>query len=276
MTTSPIQGRTPGAMGHAVAAPPAPPLLGTPLEPYRLSPLEIAWGWVGGGLMGPVQDVENSSRGVIGAMEAALLPALVRTPCLIQFSGGRDSSVILAIALRLARKEGLDLPIAVTQRFVGIEEADEDAWQESVVRHLGVRDWERVAWRDELDIVGPIAGPSLEARGLVWPTLAHTHWPLIEQANKGSLVTGEGGDEVLGQRRASVARALVAHPRRNLRQMVPATSAAIAPRMVRTRELRRRYDKSLATPWLRPEPRAALLDVLARDQAAEPFDWRQA
>ncbi|MHB1710630.1 MAG: asparagine synthase-related protein [Acidimicrobiales bacterium] len=255
---------------------PTPPT-DVPAEPYRMNGFEIACGWVGGGPVSPVARGERRSAEVIEAIEAAILPALLRPPCLVQFSGGRDSSLVLAIALNLARREGLPEPVAITQRFPGIEEADEDDWQEAVVRHLGVTEWERLSWHDELDLVGPYAGPSLLSHGLVWPPLAHTRRPLTDRARGGSFLTGEGGDEVLGLRRATVVRALLAHPARCARRgAASAVAVNLAPRQLRTITLRRQYEQGLAIPWLRPEPRAALLDDLARQAAAEPLDWREA
>ena len=51
------------------------------------------------------------------AFEAAILPGLRRSPCLVSFSGGRDSSAVLATATAVARREGLPLPVPITHRF---------------------------------------------------------------------------------------------------------------------------------------------------------------
>ena len=52
----------------------------------------------------------------LAALEAAIMPALLRSPCLVSFSGGRDSSAVLAVAARLARGAGLADPIPITIR----------------------------------------------------------------------------------------------------------------------------------------------------------------
>src|ERR1700749_707865 len=51
------------------------------------------------------------------ALESVIRPALERSPCLVSFSGGRDSSAVLAAAAALARREGLPLPIPATIVF---------------------------------------------------------------------------------------------------------------------------------------------------------------
>ena len=53
------------------------------------------------------------------ALEAVVLRALLRPPCLVSFSGGRDSSLVLAIASDVARRHGLPLPVPATNRFPG-------------------------------------------------------------------------------------------------------------------------------------------------------------
>ena len=62
-------------------------------------------------LFGPDEDPaplpEPGGLGVRGALEAAVLPALQRPPCLVSFSGGRDSSAVLAVAADVARRHGL-------------------------------------------------------------------------------------------------------------------------------------------------------------------------
>ena len=77
-------------------------------------------------------------------MEQLLLPALSCNPCLVAFSGGRDSSAVLATATRVARQHGLDEPVPVTYRYQQHPRTWEVEWQELVVRHLGLKRWERI------------------------------------------------------------------------------------------------------------------------------------
>src|SRR5579884_2855232 len=130
------------------------------------------------------------------ALEAAILPALLRPPCLVSFSGGRDSAAVLATAAQLAQREGLPAPIPATNVFSSEQDADESSWQELLVRHLGLSDWLRLGYTDELDLIGPYAQRVLKAHGLLWPANAHFHLPLLEAARGGSLLTGIGGDEL--------------------------------------------------------------------------------
>ncbi|HWC25368.1 MAG TPA: asparagine synthase-related protein, partial [Solirubrobacteraceae bacterium] len=130
------------------------------------------------------------------ALEDAVLAALRRPPCVVSFSGGRDSSLVLAAAARVARRERLPPPIPATNRFPDAPETDETDWQEQVVAHLGLSDWERLEFTDELDAVGPYARRMLRAHGLLWPFNVHFHLPLLERARGGSLLTGLGGDQL--------------------------------------------------------------------------------
>src|SRR5687767_6252 len=72
----------------------------------------------------------------VTALQDVLVPALRRPPCVVAFSGGRDSALVLAGAVAAARREGLDEPIAVSVRFPNAPDADESHWQERVVRYL--------------------------------------------------------------------------------------------------------------------------------------------
>lgn len=54
------------------------------------------------------------------ALADAMVAPLSRTPCYVSFSGGRDSSSVLAMARTVARQHQLDDPIPVTLRFPGI------------------------------------------------------------------------------------------------------------------------------------------------------------
>ena len=128
-------------------------------------------------------------------LEAAILPALRRSPCLVSFSGGRDSSAVLAVAVAVARREGLQAPIPVTHRFPAAAGTDESAWQEKVITHLGLDDWLRVELSSELDAVGPVATSVMERHGLLWPCNTYFHDPIFEAASGGAVLTGIGGDE---------------------------------------------------------------------------------
>jgi asparagine synthetase B (glutamine-hydrolysing) len=63
-----------------------------------------------------------------GVLERVLVRSLQRPPCLVAFSGGRDSAGVLAAASHAARRHGLPLPIPATYRFPGAAEVDESEW----------------------------------------------------------------------------------------------------------------------------------------------------
>ena len=103
-----------------------------------LRPLDIAYGIPMG--MDPVGTARAAVAGAsrrAAAIDAVLTEALQRTPCLLSFSGGRDSSALLAAAVAVARREGLDLPVPATLVFPQSEDSNEDEWQALVLRHLG-------------------------------------------------------------------------------------------------------------------------------------------
>lgn len=239
---------------------------------YVLDPLEVATGLVIG--LGPELELVGRPRAAespLQALERAVLPALQRAPCLVSFSGGRDSSAVLAVATAVARREGLPLPVPATNRFAGAPAADESEWQERVVSHLGLDEWIRLEHGDELDCVGPVATDVLRRHGLLWPFNAYFHVPLLRHAAGGSMLTGVGGDELLAPSRW--ARALDVLHRRQRAQLKDVLRIALvfAPPAVRKRVLRRR--PPLRYPWLRPNALRAFTDAWATQSAADPADW---
>jgi asparagine synthetase B (glutamine-hydrolysing) len=236
----------------------------------RLSPLEVAGGIVTGTDPLPRDDV--AAEAPAAALEAALLAALSRRPCVVSFSGGRDSSVVLAAATVAARRHGLPLPVPVTLRFPGHEASAESSWQELVVRHLGLDDWIRLD-RPDLDLVGPAARQVLLTHGLLWPFNAHFHGPIFAAARGGSALTGIGGDELFGPSRWWSVEDVLTRRRRPRARDVLALGLAVSPRRVRRRVTERRL--VVPFPWLRPEPRAELTRRLAAAEADEPLSWRR-
>ena len=241
----------------------------------RLTALELASGIVTGAGPAPLLAPGETSPVETSPAEmlcAAVLPALRDGPCLVSFSGGIDSSLVLAAAVRAAREHGLPAPIPVTWTFHDAPAADETRWQEQVVAELGISDWERVeAAEGELDLIGPVATEVLARHGVLQPANAFLHLPLLRRAAPGTLLTGVGGDQVLGLWRWREAAAVL----RRERPLRPATALAVglsrAPLAVRARvELHR---DATASPWLRIEADVRVRRAIALEVAAEPARW---
>jgi asparagine synthase (glutamine-hydrolysing) len=242
-------------------------------SPFELSPLELASGLVFGTAPRPAPTPAHPPGEPLEALEQALLPALERGPCFVSFSGGRDSSAVLAAAVSAARREGLPLPVPATNVFQDAPRSSETEWQELVVRHLGVDEWVRLELRDELDCVGPLAKGILERHGLLWPFNAHFHAPLLEVARGGTLLTGVGGDELLGTSQWARAAAVLSGAARPSFRDLPRAVVAVAPYAVRREALRRRYPVDTRLPWLTAEANRELLRRSSDDVAREPVRW---
>nr|WP_246314641.1 asparagine synthase-related protein [Kineococcus aurantiacus] len=209
------------------------------------------------------------------ALEEAVLPALRRGPCVVSFSGGRDSSTVLAVATSVARREGLPDPVPYTHRFPHVPDSHEDEWAELVVRHLGLREWERPAWGDEMDVLGPFARTVLLRDGVLPPFNGHLHEPVFAAARGGSVLTGIGGDELFSQVSRYPAVRLLARRAPLTARALPRTAfSVLAPAPLRARRLGRHLP--MAFGWLRPDAARELRAAVARHTAAEPLRWDRA
>jgi asparagine synthetase B (glutamine-hydrolysing) len=242
-------------------------------SPFELSALELASGLVFGSERCASRESSGATAEPLVALEEALLPALDRGPCLVSFSGGRDSSAVLAVATAAARREGLPLPVPVTNVFPEVERSAETEWQELVVEHLRLDNWVRIELTEELDCVGPIARAILERHGLLWPFNAHFHWPLLDAARGGTLLTGIGGDELLGTSEWARAAAVLSGATRPTLRDIPRAVVAVAPYRLRRAVMRRRHGVEARLPWLTDPANDELGRLHANGVASEPLRW---
>jgi hypothetical protein len=227
-----------------------------------LDALDVACGMVIGSVPGATTwSVPASDRSPLEMVEQVVLEGLCRPPCLISFSGGRDSSSLLAVAAHVAGREGLPAPIPITARFEAAE-TEESEWQQLVVKHLGIDDWVKVAITDQLDLLGPLGCGMLRRHGLRYPQNAHFQAPLLERAIGGSLLSGAGGDELFEPHRFARAGLVLARAARPRRSDLLVVGAALSPRPVRVRVHHR---GQLTVPdWLTTSGRRALLKRVHR------------
>jgi len=236
-------------------------LLGSYVRPR---PAEVAIGFFGREDAQPVE-VDSSAR---EALERAILGALEDGPCHVSFSGGRDSSAVLAVATHVARQHGLALPVPVIQRYPGFADADETGWQDLVLTHLGLDNAVVHVDADPIGYLGDAVKANLERRGLVWPPAIQIPDPVLETARGGTLLTGEGGDEVLGPRRVTPLTLLVKLRRRPSRRLVRWCLRSLAPA-----RLRRFQSPQGVTSWLTEAGRNLLERGLTREASDVPLRW---
>jgi asparagine synthase (glutamine-hydrolysing) len=204
-----------------------------------------------------VADPEGLRR-LIGSQ---LIPALATGRCLVPFSGGRDSSAILALSAETARRQGLPDPIPVTLRFPEASRGGEAQAQELVVRRLGLAEWERIDIQSELEVLGPTARGVLRRLGILFPSTAYTLVPMLERASGGTLVVGTGSsDFYLYWRWAKLADVLVGN-RRPVRADARSVGTALLPGALRG---------ALASPALRQD---ALATAEGGARGGSPARW---
>lgn len=239
--------------------------------PYRPSDFETSIGHVPG-FLPPSPVVECAHPRLM--LDRVLDEAAARSkgPVFVAFSGGRDSSALLAAAVQRARATGRPDPVPLTLRYADEPLADESDWQDGVVEHLGLSRWDVLdVDAGGHDLVGPLAGAALREHGLVWPAPAATRSALLRAARGGVMITGEGGDEVFADGRSAMAVALA-------RRLVPPSAERArlclrecAPRTLRRPYLARSIRRRLPHPWLRVATRDSFHRRLLADELREPL-----
>lgn len=240
-----------------------------------LTPFELATGYIAGPANGgrlPLPAVPESLS-PLAAVEDAILPALQRGPCFVSFSGGRDSSTVLAAAVRVARKHGLPDPVPLTLVFPDAPKSEETAWQKRVVDWLSIGDWRRIEIGDELDYLGPAAQRVMLRHGVLFPFNTHFYVPLLEAAGGGTMFTGGGGDGLFDTWRWQDEMLLLTGRARPRVRQLPRLAYFAAPLPVR--RFAAGWIGLSRRPWLTRRGQALLRRAIARE-AEEPrrFDTR--
>ncbi|HEY1651156.1 MAG TPA: asparagine synthase-related protein [Acidimicrobiales bacterium] len=221
--------------------------------------------------MAPLPDGPSGSARA--ALELVVARFLERAPCVVSFSGGRDSSAVLAVATLVARRDGLPLPIPFTFRFPGKPLTEESDWQEHVITHLGLEEWQRVDLHDELDLLGDVARRCLTEFGLLWPANAYLHVPVFAAASGGTVLTGLDGDGLFGDWRFGHAQAVLHRRVAPRPRDVVRVGFALAPVPLRRAAYRRR---GVFVPgWLSLAAGAGYADAVLDRAAGEPRRWDQ-
>jgi asparagine synthase (glutamine-hydrolysing) len=196
------------------------------------------------------------------ALSNVIEPALASGRCFVAFSGGRESSWLLAVATAAARSRGFPDPVPLTFRFPESTPARSHENQERVVSHLGLGDWEHIHIDDDFEMLGSYARRALLGAGILFPSTLFVFLPMLDRTDGGWLLAGGGlADFFLYWRWAGLADVLARRRRprkRDLRDLIE-----LGARRSRTLPDSRR---ATTMPWLR-ERAAQEFDELARRRA---------
>ncbi|MDV6304439.1 asparagine synthase-related protein [Rhodococcus cerastii] len=248
----------------------------------ELTDREIAYGFPIGSAESEIRKGQPLRRrrpqsSPIEILDRILMEALSKTPCVIAFSGGRDSSLLLARAAMVAKKHGLPRPVALTHRYPAEDtDAQETEWQNRVIDHLRLLDlpleWVINDVSTEFDILGKPLTNLLAANGRpFYPPASGSTLFDCKFASGGSVVTGEFGDELFGSSRSYRFRRAVSA----FRLSEPKTIKGVVRPLLRTM---RAVDVDEITQltgvsWLTTEERALFLQDTKR-AVDDSFGWR--
>jgi len=224
-------------------------------------------------------EVEKIGRHPATALTEVITRMLDGSPCYVGFSGGCDSSLVLSAATAASRAAGCDDPIPVTYRYA-TSESDERGYQESVVRDLGLREWITLDMEADGDLLSPTTREELLTSGPMWPPAPLTRARALRTLGAGLWLTGEGGDEVLGPRRASygerAVRAWLRRPSRPPVTLLWRGVTEMVPRPMRRRAAEAALARDYRAEWLDADLRQRYFRqaaTLAADEPLRPSGW---
>ena len=220
---------------------------------------------------------DRPTTGGRAALEEVLLGHLQHGQVYVAFSGGRDSSLVLAVATAVARREGFADPVPVVLdhgRHEGDAEDRDGLYRTRVLAHLRLAERVDVPAGVRQDVVGERARAVLLRHGVGYPAPSAAKAPFYAAARGGILLTGEGGDELFLHHRATVWAHLRTTRRPGGRAVWRTAARSLRPHPWRQAELERALDR--AYTWLRPTARHEVVRRVSRGVALEPLHYARA
>ena len=107
----------------------------------------------------------------------------------------------------------------------------------------------------------------------MWPEAVQLHGAIYERLDRGCVVSGEGGDQVLGSRRITPVRTVLRH--RPTWKSLPAALNALLPDALSDRRRQIQVKVPALFPWLTPPARAELAAGICRSSRS-PLRWDRA
>lgn len=223
----------------------------------------------------PSVDARPTERTLFEQLQQMIADSLDDRPVMVEFSGGCDSSLVLSAATRACRSVGHADPVPIIYSFGGSDDSDDEACQRVMLDYLGLRERQHIRL-DDSDLVSPAALEFVKEHGVIWPSTLAVRDQLWAQLPGGLLLSGEGGDEVLGPRRISslVLAARSARFRTWRGEYFASAATSVMPRVIRKTRAARDYIDAGAADWLEPGLRRRLLDRLAEMDVSEQLNPR--
>lgn len=236
--------------------------------------LDLAVGWLFGNEERPPLADADTGAGPREVLERIVLELLQKGPLGVTFSGGQDTGALLAVALHVARREGLPEPVPLSLRFGSEETARDEAAQAAAIAVFGLHErWQRIDVAGASELLGPHARDGLRRHGLQFPPQAWWVRPMAERLAQvtgpgATLIAGHGQAELFAYWRFGALRDVATRKRPPRRADLELLRAAATPRRLREARARRRY-AGRPLRWLRP----GVSERMA--QLTEPPAWRR-
>jgi asparagine synthetase B (glutamine-hydrolysing) len=204
---------------------------------------------------------QNKSRSLFEILISRITKRLDSRPCYVEFSGGCDSSLVLAAAVRACRRIDHDPPIPITYRYPLLPVTHENDYQDAMLSYLNMSATV-FEITNEFDLLGPAAQRGLREFGVVWLAPFVASGDVYRSLEPGLFLSGEGGDEVLGPRRiAGMYRAAEAFRRGKFSSVAGNVMATFGPRPIRTRRINR---GAAVSPWIAESERVRFAQQVRR------------